>query len=593
MYFLFIFISITIFICLGSYAYINRKKHTKATSIALVGVMIATAFLVFPLYKEIDFITNLLKTVIYAIKMPSINSDFSVLNNAPNSLFKIYEYVLYIYCVCAPTLAAGVILSFINSLIDEFISNRQTKKNVHIFSFINEKSLILAESIYSDNNLIIFKDNGIVDRDRIKKINGIILKKNIENIRFDKYLNKVYIYQIDDDEEKNLNETLSLIDKVKNKYKNLEIYVFSKNNEARIILDSTNKYNVRTTIISETEQLVYNVLDSNPLYLGASDKNINALIIGCGIVGRDFLKSITWCGQMIDYKLKINVIDKNANDIKSEIDLECPELISNYNINFYDKNVKYIDTYKLITEKMKDTSYIVINLGSDILNLETAINLRREFLRIGKMPIINLLIEDDYRLKQIKVLKNEKGNEYNLYPYGSIKELYNFKTIINRNVEEIAKKVHLAYSPDDTKFNNYYKIEYNKKSSRSTALHIKYKLYSILGDDYRNKNRIKEIFKDQNIIDKLAENEHNRWNAYVRSDGYRYVSTDEVKKYYSKTNNHIYHLAKLHPALVDFSKLDEVSEELTKIKNVQVNLKDSDYFIVESIPKIIDILDKK
>ena len=42
----------------------------------------------------------------------------------------------------------------INSLIDEFISNRQTKKNVHIFSFINEKSLILAESIYSDNNLV-------------------------------------------------------------------------------------------------------------------------------------------------------------------------------------------------------------------------------------------------------------------------------------------------------------------------------------------------------------------------------------------------------------------------------------------------------
>ena len=126
MYILFLLFSIILFICFVGYAYINRKKHTKATTIALAGVVIATGFLVYPLYKEIDTITNILKTIIYAIKMPSINSEFDILNNAPDKLFKIYEYLLYLYCVSAPILTVGVIISFINSIIDEFRSNRKT-----------------------------------------------------------------------------------------------------------------------------------------------------------------------------------------------------------------------------------------------------------------------------------------------------------------------------------------------------------------------------------------------------------------------------------------------------------------------------------
>ena len=61
MYFLFLIISITVFICFVIYAFISRNKHTKATSIALLGVIIATVFLVFPLYNEIDFIKRIVE----------------------------------------------------------------------------------------------------------------------------------------------------------------------------------------------------------------------------------------------------------------------------------------------------------------------------------------------------------------------------------------------------------------------------------------------------------------------------------------------------------------------------------------------------
>ena len=593
MFLLFLCLSITIFICFIVYAYLNRNKYTQATTIALLGVIISTGFLVYPLHNEIDFITNLLKTIIYAIKMPSINSSFELLKNAPKELFKLYEYLLYLYCVSAPILTAGVIISFINKILDEFRSNKKTKKNVHIFSSINEKSLILAESISNENNFIVFCSKETVDRDRIRKINGVIINKKIKDINFKKYHSKIYIYEIDNNQEKNLNDTLSLIDKIKNNYKNIEIYIFTNDEEARIIMDSTNKYNIKTTIVDEVEQMVYKVLDDNPLFNNCINKQINTLIIGCGVIGSEFLKAITWCGQMIDYKLSSNVIDIEAQRIKKELMLKYPELISNYNINFYENDIKSSETFKLITDKFKDTSYIIINLGNDRFNLDIALNLRREFLRIGKMPTISLAIKDKYKLEQIQILKNEKGNEYNLYPYGDIEELYNIDTIINKHIEELAKKVHLAYDSTDTKLINYFKIEYNKKSSRATALHIKYKLFSILGDNYNNKNKIKEIFKDKAIIDKLAENEHNRWNAYIRSDGYKLASINNVKDYYPKTNHHIYHLAKLHPALVDFDELDKVSEELSKIKKEEVNLKASDYFIVKTIPKLISIKEEK
>ena len=89
---------------------------------------------------------------------------------------------------------------------------------------------------------------------------------------------------------------------------------------------------------------------------------------------------------------------------------------------------------------------------------------------------------------------------------------------------------------------------------------------------------------DKKILDKLAQNEHDRWNAYIRSDGYKLASIKEVKQYYPVVNHHVHHLAKLHPTLVSWNQLDKVSKEISEIKGQDINFKDADYFIVEAIP---------
>ena len=144
-------------------------------------------------------------------------------------------------------------------------------------------------------------------------------------------------------------------------------------------------------------------------------------------------------------------------------------------------------------------------------------------------------IEQGEKKKQIESLKNERGNHYDFHPFGSIKELYGKTNILNEQIEEKAKRVHLAYNPSDKKLKEYYKIEYYKKSSRAFALHIKYKLYSILKDEMNNVEKIQEAINNPKIQEKLAKNEHDRWNAYMRSECYKKASIKEVENYHQET----------------------------------------------------------
>ena len=87
----------------------------------------------------------------------------------------------------------------------------------------------------------------------------------------------------------------------------------------------------------------------------------------------------------------------------------------------------------------------------------------------------------------------------------------------------------------------------------------------------------------------LIKNEHDRWNAYMRSIGYVTASIKDVESYYNKTNHYIHYLAKLHPALVEFDELDDVSKELSNITSKKVNLKESDKHIIKSIKDNIEL----
>ena len=358
-------------------------------------------------------------------------------------------------------------VSFLLTLIDDFTSKIKlyfTKKNnVLIFSDVNEKSISMAKALNNKNTTIIFanykKEEHKQFNQAIKNVKGVKVSSLSENVNVKRIKsNSINLCIISEDENNNLGLTLKLIEKNKLSNKKIKIYSILNDEMSRVILDSTDKGNIQLEIVNEIERTILQLLQNKPIYLNAKNNEINVLIIGCGKVGKQFLKTITWCGQIIGYSLNINVIDINANKIKETIEKECPELIPNYNYNFIEADINSKEALEELN-KLKNINYAVVTLNTDEINIKEAIFLRRYFLYQDKenynnKPIINIWIKNEEKNKQVSILKDEKKAQYDLNAFGSNSEIYYKYPIINSEMEKTAQKIHLSYDPEDTELKN-------------------------------------------------------------------------------------------------------------------------------------------
>ena len=570
-----------------------RRKNNLKTNIAVgfITCIISISILIFPLLEYTNDFIRGLASFIYAIKSIVMEQDLSVL--ARMNLSSMMEYFYLILLIILFLLTPALTVSFIVSYLERIISNLKfimsKNKKLYVFSELNDKSIILSKNLGNKKKIAIIFCN-VQDKKDIG-IKSIKLSDRVENIKFNSK-SDITFYMVDANEEDNLNATLSLIDKYKT-FNKIKINVVNRTEETPVILDSMDKGNITVEIINETERAVFNLLNNTPLFLNTVDKTISILIVGCGNVGKEFLRDSVWCGMMPNYKLRFLVIDINTDTIKDNILVEMPELLSNYDITFVNADIKYNKAIDVINDRA-DVNYILVSTDSDDKNIDIAIMLRRLYLRnFNREPIINLYIENDIKNKEIIRLSNEKNNGYNLNAFGSMKELYEQNSIIDSELEKIAKEIHLAYDPNDKDLKRYNLREYNKRSSRASAVHIKYRLKAVLGDNYtldmkENQRLFKEKYNDK-IEEILSRNEHDRWSAYTRSMGYVYVSCKEVAKYYKSNKHYVDYLARRHPALVEYDQLDNVSKELSKITSKEVDLKESDTVIIRLLKDKIEL----
>ena len=114
---------------------------------------------------------------------------------------------------------------------------------------------------------------------------------------------------------------------------------------------------------------------------------------------------------------------------------------------------------------------------------------------------------------------------------------------VKNELEQEGLRIHLSWSNtvEEKKANEllYEKYEYNRRSSMAQALH----------GQYREKLGLKDSANVTEREDRVME--HNRWNAYMRAEGYVYGS---------KKN----HVARTHTDLVPFDSLTKSKQELDK-----------------------------
>jgi hypothetical protein len=154
---------------------------------------------------------------------------------------------------------------------------------------------------------------------------------------------------------------------------------------------------------------------------------------------------------------------------------------------------------------------------------------------------------------------------------------------------------YFAQEPVRKKRSQFLQSEYARRSSMAAALHIPVKLYScgILTADQRiptvdNARQFQELMKkDPQLLEKLAQIEHLRWNSFMRSEGFVQATWEDLMCFYpkleKKDNKDV--LGKRHLCLTKWDELDELYRKYLSLDPPEKNnFKDSDFAIVKGIP---------
>ena len=560
---------------------LNRRekegKHKLGLFHALfAGVFGAVLVVFFPIHRVLtagSFLGGwraLMLSAFHAMQVFTVGCEFSVVKESmtacPDWLDMWYQVWAASLYVLAPIFTFGFVLSLFRNLFDYFKYICSYFKEVYVFSELNEKSLTLANDIGAKHKNAaivfadVFEDNEESTYELIesaKELGAICFKKDILVLNLKKHSKKrpISFFTIGSNETENLNQALKLIEHYKNR-KNTHIYVFSTKIESELLLTAIDKGHVKVRRINEVQSLVNRVLYDNggiifdsARPLNEKTKKISTIVVGMGSHGTEMVKALTWYGQMNGYQLEINAFDKDRL-AKSKFTLAAPELMSpSYNGVEIDGEAQYKITIHPRTDvesiafaqkigQITDATYVLVALGNDDVDINTAVKLRMYFERMKIHPVIQTIVYNSQQKKALQGIKNYRGQEYDIDFIGDIESSYTEDVIIDSELEEEALRRHLKWGKEE----EFWTYEYNYRSSVASAIHMKARIKcGIPGADKAEEDLTEE---ERNIIEVL---EHRRWNAYMRAEGYIYSGSNDK----SSRND----LAKMHHDLVQYDSL--------------------------------------
>ncbi len=424
---------------------------------------------------------------------------------------------------------------------------------------------------------------------RAKGIGAICLRKDITELWLKPLRGKVFrkFYFIGVDHDENLQQGLTLIRRFRGgRYDNTntELYIFSDNSESETLLNSafepyekieesrrdrtpivsnpaSEKYTIEELLrvpskgmkvrrISENRNLVLSTLqDSTWLFTRAdqTDKHIKVALVGLGGYGTELLKALCWYTQMPGYSVEIHIYDA-AKETKDRISSIAPELIARsgvaeegecfYDIRFHcPVDVTGMSFYETFREDDKGLTAVFVTLGDDERNIEAAMRIRmqlgRDLPKEEVPPVYAVVYSTTKTAVTGKELRDIRGDAYGITFIGDLKTRYSLASIECAKLEDLAKRCHLEYTasyatktpkpgklpPEDRVRKSIYQFEhyeYYRRSSMAQAVYLEtfYRLNVLHGND-----RLPD-----------EENEHKRWNAYMRSEGYICGERDDISK---------------------------------------------------------------
>ena len=512
-------------------------------------------------------------------------------------LVGVYSSTATVLFFLSPIMTAGVVLSFFKNLSSVLKYRFFPRGEVYLMSELNERSIALAENILDKSKaqtseekrafkrkLVVFADVFEKEEEenfelvnRAKRLGAICMKRDIADIGLRKGKDKCRkIYFISEEEDENVKQAIALLKQCRTdvRYKeklndyNTQFYVFATDAVSEVLLDATDKGNMKLRRINENRNLVLSTIRTSTVFSDAlpakqegEEKEIHLLIVGLGAYGTELLKAVCWCGQMIGYRLHVTVMDKDE-EVESRIQSLAPELLT-YNYKrmagapYYEIDILGgVDvTDSSLDIKLKEVGEVTtafVTLGHDELNVEAAMRLRRYFGRRhiktdGQMQVPNIYAVVYNAVKMQTLDKGEglrglpggdypQGESYGIHLIGGLAERYTVSVIEQLDLEEEGLNCHQSWVRADgiakmkaaesmadkvaaelelkekehKNLQKYENFEYYRRASMAEAMYatLRETLGVVTGDG------------SPYTEEQIADAERKRWVAYMRAEGY-------------------------------------------------------------------------
>lgn len=640
-------------VILGSgvyFAYKKRYNTQEWISAITFAALLAVFIMILPTpWKNSDgspigWLYNLISALQYSLKSLSGRQGLEQLNYLKDSgvFGYIYVFVNYIIYLIIPILGTGLIISFVGDTLAKIRYFLPVFGNIVVFSELNESSYLIAKGLRDSDKRykIVFcgtKKTNVKLLEKARSIRAVNLYKRCEEMRLKSGHDRYEFYLVSENEDKNTQTARALISKyggIKDKSIYIKAFV-NKGPETELLErvvysiyhpDPNNtgyiEQNINLSFIDKTELFCNNLVYEHPLYETADDgKNVSVMIVGCGETGMTMLKTVLWSGQIYGHRLKVRVYDKNADRCRAVFEKKCPELdkAHGYDVKFYSVDAETSDFERLITSNGQAESATVayVFTGDEDFNINTSVFLYGIFRKnrdFGKTPPIYTWTRSGEKLANFSSHNKEYLEKRNIVLTGNIESIYEKKMIFLTELERLALGAHLCYNCalGENENTDRYKqarqsfvnTEYNRRSSMAAAIHFRTKLYIFnmwLKENMPDsKEDLRDIFertvgdKNSEIAVILAENEHERWNAFMRSEGYSSTDTETAQKYGRDTKKDRDDYSKLHLCITDWDSLDEAENKFNAFgyAKEKKDFKKSDFDICSNIFKIEDYAEK-
>jgi len=509
--------------------------------------------------------------------------DIALLGNVSDAVLHWYSAIFSVLILYAPALSLAYVISIFKNVTGYIKYVLAFFKEVYVFSSLNAQSLALARSIRENNKkrIIIFCNTTKNDLnkevyEKASVLHPICFKRKISKVMLGIHSKKkkLSFLIMDSNEEEMIKLSFKLIDKYGRK-PNTHLYIFSPSQQTELVVSTKLK---GFEIFDDGGELLYKLpmkvrrvnishaLVQNDLYTNGYEnifktaklgedgiKHINAIVVGLGAIGTEMAKALPWFCQMDGYRLRLDIFDvnKRAKEIYKGL---APELMSNnhkhddedalYDIEVHQNIDVKTSTFAEKIAELKDTTFVFVALGNDDVNVSTALKIRSIFEAQGDKPVIQAVVYSNEKVKNLRGAVNFNNLKYDIDFIGDERSVFSEDVVLFSELEDKALKRHLKWGRED----DFWRYDYNYRSSVASALHYKMKHLCGMPDIEKapaerspeNRRRIRVV-------------EHSRWNAYMRSEGWRYCGTTEK----SGRND----IAKIHNCLVRFSELPAKEQE--------------------------------